>query len=270
MPEHDPLLEAILASGVKLPALDGTLLRLRMLAEREDATPAQLACEVQRDPALSGEFIRVANSPVFRTRTPARSVKAAITLLGRTKTLAVITSNALHRQFSGVTPRALRMLWIGSMLTAEGAYQAAQASHLPHLADLAYLTGLVHDTGIAVVLHRFPAFAAGIETAAHCLDPAALAVDAAAGTDHAAIGSLVARNWKLPAEVTEAVLLHHRPAEAEAAEPHAASLATLVAIGRRLRDGPSEAWSAWAPLAEAHLGLDAEAVVRLAAAGLPH
>lgn len=265
MSERDPLLDAILASGVVLPTLDGTMLRLRTLAADEDTSPAQLAAAVGRDPALTGEFIRVANSPVVRTRTPARSVKAAITILGRTKTLAVITSSALRRQFAGVAPKAVEAIWAGSVVAADNAYRAAQASRLRSLADLAYLTGLVHDAGLAVVLHRFPAQAPLVENIADKPDAAAFALDAATRTDHAAIGSLVARNWKLPPEVIEAVLLHHQPSAAEHAEPHAASLATLVAVGRRLRDGPTAEWSAWAPLAESHLGLDEQTIEGLLA-----
>lgn len=267
MSERDPLLDAILASGVVLPTLDGTMLRLRTLAADEQASPAELAAAVSRDPALTGEFIRVANSPVVRTRTPARSVKAAIAILGRTKTLAVITSSALRRQFAGVAPKAVEAIWAGCVDAADHAYRAAQASRLRGLADLAYLTGPVHDAGLAVILHRFPAQGALIENPAGNPDAAAFALDAATRTDHAAIGSLVARNWKLPPEVVDAVLLHHQPLAAEHAEPHAASLATLVAVGRRLRDGPTDEWSAWAPLAEMHLGLDEQAIGRLAANG---
>lgn len=265
MPEHDPLLEAVLASGVKLPALEGTLLRLRALAADDNVSPTQLAAVVARDPALSGDFIRVANSPVFRTRNPARSVKAAITLLGRTRSLAVITSNALQRQLSGIPPAAARRIWAASLAAADGAYRAAQVSRLPRLADTAYLTGLVHDAGIAVVLHRFPDCAATLESCQGALDAAAREVDTAAGTDHAAIGGMIARNWKLPPEVAEAVFLHHRPAAVDQAEPHAAALATLVAIGRRLRDGPGGDWPAWAPHAEAHLGVGEQALEALAA-----
>lgn len=264
MSERDPLLDAILASGVVLPTLDGTMLKLRTLAADEETSPAQLAAAVGRDPALTGEFIRVANSPVVRTRTPARSVKAAITILGRTKTLAVITSSALRRQFVGIAPKAVEAIWAGSVVAADNAYRAAQASRLRSLADLAYLAGLVHDAGLAVVLHRYPAQAPLLEDLADKPDAAAFALDAATRTDHAAIGSLVARNWKLPPEVIEAVLLHHQPSAAEHAEPHAASLATLVAVGRRLRDGPSDEWAAWAPLAETHLGLDEQAIKKLA------
>ena len=263
MSERDPLLDAILASGVVLPTLDGTMLKLRTLAADAKASASALAAAVRRDPALTGEFIRVANSPVVRTRTPARSVKAAITILGRTKTLAVITSSALRRQFAGIAPNAIEAVWAGSVVAADNAYRAAQACRLPSLADLAYLTGLVHDAGLAVVLHRFPAQAKLLENPNVKSDAAAFALDAATRTDHAAIGSLVARNWKLPPEVIEAVLLHHQPSAAEHAEPHAASLATLVAVGRRLRDGPTEEWLAWAPLAESHLGLDEQTLDRL-------
>jgi HD-like signal output (HDOD) protein len=263
MSEHDPLLDAILASGVKLPTLGGIMLRLRALAANEQTSPAELAAAVGRDPALTGEFIRVANSPVFRTRTPARSVKAAITILGRTKTIAVITSTALRGQYVGIAPKAVQIVWAGSVAVADAAYRAAQVSRLRSLADLAYLAGLIHDAGIPVLLHRFPAHAAALETSIHGLDAAALAVDAATETDHAAIGSMVARNWKLPPEVVDAVFLHHRPAASANAEPHAASLAILIAIGRRLRDGPSAEWSDWAPLAAAHLGIDQSVLEQL-------
>jgi HD-like signal output (HDOD) protein len=256
MSEHDPLLDAILASGVKLPTLSGTALRVHTLAASEQTSPAELAAAIGRDPALTGEFIRVANSPVFRTRTPARSVKAAVTILGRAKTLAVIASNTLRTQFAGVAPKAVQTVWTDSVAVAEAAYRAAQASRLRSLADLAYLAGLIHDAGIPVLLHRFPEQASAFEASMRDLDAAALALDTAVGADHAAIGSMVARNWKLPTEVVDAIALHHRPEAIEQAEPHAASLAILIATGRRLCAGPVPAWAAWAPLAETHLRID--------------
>jgi HD-like signal output (HDOD) protein len=256
MSEPDPLLDAILASGVKLPTLSGTALRVHALAANEQTGPAELAAAVGRDPVLTGEFIRVANSPVFRTRTPARSVKTAITLLGRTRTLALIASNTLRMQFAGVAPKAVQAVWTDSVAVAEAAYRAALASRLRSLADLAYLAGLIHDAGIPVLLHRFPDQVAAFEAAMHDLDAAALAMDAAVGADHAAIGSMVARNWKLPPEVSVAIGLHHHPDKIEQVEPHAASLAILIAAGRRLHNGPIAAWPEWAPLAETYLRLD--------------
>ena len=73
MSERDPLLDAVLASGVKLPAPSATLLRLQALAADDNAGPGELADAIGQEPALTGEFMRVANSPVFRTRAPART-----------------------------------------------------------------------------------------------------------------------------------------------------------------------------------------------------
>jgi HD-like signal output (HDOD) protein len=263
---RDPLLDAVLASGVKLPTLGGNLARLHALASDDNASPIELASAISKDPALTGEFIRVANSPVFRTRTPARSVRAAIAFLGRTKTLAIITSNALRAQLDGVSRREVAAVWSTSAAVADAAYHAAQASRLRNLADLAYLAGLIHDVGIPILIHRFPDYARHFD-AATTVDLGALAADAAVGADHAAISAMVARNWKLPPEVVEGVTLHHRPAAIERAEPHGASLAILVAAGRRLHGGDSPEWQSWAPLAAAHLGLD-EAVMATLGGGL--
>lgn len=254
MSERDPLLDAVLASGVKLPAPSATLLRLQVLAADDNAGPGELADAIGQEPALTGEFMRVANSPVFRTRAPARSVKAAITILGRTRTLAVVASHALRAQMAGIAPRAVEHVWSASAAAADHAYRAARVSRVRGFADLAYLAALVHDVGIAIVLRRFPEHAGLFEASAVTLDDAAQRLDAATGADHAAVGALVARNWKLPPDVAEAVAIHHKPAAASEPSPVAA-LAAFIAVARRLRDGASEEWSSWAPLAEAHLDI---------------
>ena len=256
METRDPLLDAVLASGVKLPTLNGNLARLHALAANDDANPNELALLIGKDPALTGEFIRVANSPVFRTRTPAKSVKAAITFLGRTKSLAIITSNALRSNFTGVSSPTVQHIWAVSSAVADGAWKAAQASRFRHLADLAYLAGLMHDVGIPILIQRFPTYGEHFVGSAS-IDGAATAADQALATDHAAIGAMVARNWKLPAEVVEAITLHHRPVGLDKAEPHGASLAILIAAGHHLHAGGRDPdWPQWAPAAATYLGLD--------------
>ncbi len=265
MSERDPRLDAVLASGVKLPAPSATLLRLQALATDDNAGPGALAAAIGQEPALTGEFMRVANSPVFRTRTPVRSVKAAITVLGRTRTMAVVASHALRAQTAGIAPRAVERVWSASAAAADNAYRAARVSRVRGFADLAYLAALVHDVGIAIVLRRFPEHAGMFETADLTLDIAAQRLDATTGAEHAAVAALVARNWKLPPDVAAAVAIHHKPAAASEPSP-AAALAAFIAVARRLRDGPGEEWPLWAPLAEAHLDIGPEKLEALSSA----
>jgi HD-like signal output (HDOD) protein len=125
------------------------------------------------------------------------------------------------------------------------------------LGDLAYFAALVHDAGICVLLRRYPDRVAALKgLRASEFDAAAVALDAATGTAHAAVGSIVARNWKLPPVVAEAIRIHHLPPEALVPGDEAQLIAVLLAVGRRAISGSTDEWACWEPLAASGLGLD--------------
>lgn len=262
--------DAVLASGVVLPSPPAALLKLQRLMATESAGMRELAETVAHDPALTGALMRVANSPVFRPRTAPRTAADALILLGRTRTLAVAASTALKQQTQGLDSYAVDYLWTCSGAAADATFRAARASTAKGLADAAYLAALVQDAGVAVMLRRHPAHASMFRSPARGLESAVAALDALTGTDHAAVAHLVARNWKLPAAVADALAVHHQPGAAAQSSPEAGSLAVLMAVGRWLRDGMGEDGEAlgeemrnWLQLAGQQLGLDVEARARL-------
>ena len=253
---NDPLLEAVLKTGVTLPTPSIAFARLQALSVSERAGPREMAEVVGKDPALTGSLMRVANSPVFGCRSQPRSVQDAITLLGRTRTLAVCISTALRSQAEGVDARTLEAVWSASQKVAEGAWRCAQASPARRLADQAYLAALLHEVGIPILLKRHPMYLFLFKDSKLALEEAAQKLDELTQADHASLGAMVARNWKLPGDVSEAIRCHHDPAAAARLPEEAGTLATLIAFGRLLRDGPSEDWLSWAPLADRYLKLD--------------
>lgn len=58
--------------------------------------------------------------------------------------------------------------------------------------------------------------------------------------------------------------VHHAPEALAALEPEAAALAALIAVGRRVIDGPTAEWERWAPVASAQVGIDDIALAALA------
>jgi HD-like signal output (HDOD) protein len=94
-------------------------------------------------------------------------------------------------------------------------------------------------------------------------------LDALTRSDHAVVGSMVARNWKLAAVVVDAIRLQNRPADAAAAGEPVAILTTLLAAARRGLDIDRAAWTAWQPMAGDLLALDENEVeaLRLEARG---
>ncbi len=263
--DNDVLVEAVLASGVVLPAPGPGFLRLQAVAAGDDAGPKELAQAVSQDPAITGALLRVANSPVFRPRSAPRSAQEAITMLGRTRTLATAASAALKAQCDGIDPAVVDAIWSASAQAAAFSFAAARATPFRALADTAYLAALMQDAGIAVVLRRSPDHGGPLGGGGATLEAGARALDALTGTDHAAAGYLVARNWKLPAEVCEAIRAHHDPRIARRLGDAARRVTLLLATGRRLRDGAAAEWTDWAEQVEAEFGFDEAALDALAA-----
>lgn len=259
------LVEAVLASGVVLPSPPAALIKLQSLMATDHAGPRELAEAVSHDPALTGALMRVANSPVFRPRNAPRTVFDALMLLGRTRTLAVAASTALRQHSDGLDPKAVEYIWACSGAAADATFRASRACSARGLSDLAYLAALVQDAGITVILRRFSSQAALFRSPQKGLEWAIGALEAASGADHAAVAYLVAKNWKLPGAIPDALELHHQPLKVLQATTETMRLAILMAMGRWLRDGGcedpeflGEEMLAWIALAENKLGLDAD------------
>lgn len=232
-------------------------MRLRAIARDENVGPRELAEIVGKDPVLVGVLTRVAHSPIFYQAGRARSLAEVIARLGGMKTLAIAVSTELRSQFTGVDQKTVDLVWTRSADVAAWALRAARLSRQSRLADLAYLAALTHDVGICVLLLRYPERVNSFRTkAAHEFDLAALDLDTDTGAEHAAVGCIVARNWKLPPVVCDAIRIHHGLPPSLSPDADTALLAILIAVGRRLVDGPTAQWQPWESLAATQLGID--------------
>lgn len=253
----DSVLEAILRSGVTLPAPSRSLLQLQAAMADERAGPRELATIAARDPVLVGALMRIANSPAFYHQGGARSLVDVVARLGGTKTLAIAVGTAMRAAISGVDQAIVDEIWERSAHVASRALHAARRSTHRELGDLAYFAALVHDAGICVLLRRHPGQVGALKgLRAAEFDAAAVALDAATGTAHAAVGAIVARNWKLPGVVADAIRIHHLPPETLVPGEEAQLIAVLLATGRRAVSGATGEWLGWEPLAATGLGLD--------------
>lgn len=267
----DPVLDAVLRSGVTLPAPSRSIGRLQAAAASDRSGPRELAAIASTDPVLVGLLTRVANTPVFHHHGPLRSLVDVIAMLGGTKTIAIAVGAALQGRGSGVDPRLADSIWARSVEVAGWSLRIAHRLRDARRADLAFMTGLVHDAGLCALLRRFPAHVAEFRRSmTFDFDQAAIALDRASGGDHAAIGCIVARNWKLPPIVAEAVRVHHAPdltTQDTAESADAVVIAAYVAAGRRLVAGATPDWDAWRDKASEIAGVDDALLDALVAPG---
>ncbi|MDO9225399.1 MAG: HDOD domain-containing protein [Pseudomonadota bacterium] len=259
-PRGDAVVDAVLMSGVVLPPYPALLEELDQLMAHDDFELDRLVDVVVRDPSLTAALLRVANSPVFGLHQTLTSLRQAVTVLGLARTRAVLRSEVLRdvlRDYGN--PAMIQALWqrfgdIGGLTAA----LAARSAILKHQSDLAYSVGIFHGTGCFILVKRFPQETRGLATAGKAFETQMCQLDEQLGADHAAIGALVARGWRLPPEVVEAIPQQRRLRQTPETMGTASPLACLLRLAVLLHDGniEPESWPKLRDIASDQIGLD--------------
>lgn len=222
-----PRIQAILASGIKIPPLPEVLLKVQAMLRDPDVSTSDLARLIRQDGALSGAVFRVVGSPVFGLRARVDTVDRAVALLGIPPTLAILRGIALRAALGGGHDAALEALWQRSGRIAQFAMLAARLLRLRGISpDQAYTLGMFHDCGLALLVKRFAAYDEALARGRWAGIPA---LDHAQNSDHGLLGEMVARNWQLP-EVVARAIRHHHDLEGGGQEEAVARLVALLNI----------------------------------------
>jgi len=91
--------------------------------------------------------------------------------------------------------------------------------------DQAYMAGIFHESGVPVLMQRFPDYCDKLHLDQSTCWPDMAEEDANFNVDHCSIGYLMARHWKLPDFICLAIMYHH-----EMPREELGAVRTLVAI----------------------------------------
>jgi HD-like signal output (HDOD) protein len=187
------------------PAL---LTDLRVEFNREDPEPATIAKIASRDVAMAAALIRVANSPIYARSRTASTVAEAVALLGIAQTVSILTGFLLRETVTVQSP-LLEHFWETSTRRAYAMGYIARQMYGMN-ADIAHTCGLFCHVGLPIMLQGVPGYET---TLAQALQPSGRTFtqveNDAHRSDHAVVGAIVAKTWRLPPIVAIAVRLHH-------------------------------------------------------------
>ena len=145
----------------QLPPMPETAIRIMHLVADPESDVNQLSKLIERDPSLSAQIMRYANSALFNYRGSLNSIKDAVNkVLGfdRVSQLAmgIAASKAFHIPDSG--PFGIDAFWTHALYAGVFAQGLALMAN-PDLAideNEAYMAGLLHNFGILLIGHLFP------------------------------------------------------------------------------------------------------------------
>jgi putative nucleotidyltransferase with HDIG domain len=228
-----------------------------------DAAAVQRVLE--RDPGLSAQVLKLANSAAYGRTGEVGDLKRAIALLGRREIADLALIAAGTSGFSGLENRLLRHIdfWTHSISCARLARELAGAVQLSR--DEAFAAGLLHDVGHLVLFGLCGEAMAAVLEEALDEDCGLQVVEARRlGFDHAALGAAVLRDWQMPRKLCDTVGLHHR--ELRSIPDPLASVIALANRGASFVEADEDPSLDVGMALAAHLGCEAgEVGARLAA-----
>lgn len=214
-------LQTLFKAPHALPAVPEVAARLIATFEDDDIDLNRIAADVDHDPVLVAKVLQRANSAFFRLLRPVATVREALQVLGLNKLRALVISTVLNDSFHTVAALNLDQYWNHSLASAELARYVA--GRLEADESLAFTAGLLHGIGELVMHAGMPETMLVIDREAGLLDEQRVAVQYQnLGYSHAEAGAELARRWRFPRRLTEALEQQNRPLEFEQPEPLAA------------------------------------------------
>ncbi len=190
---------------IDLPVMPDVLSHLQELLAAPDSSAEQLARLVNRDAAIAGKLISVANSPIYRGSDKIASVQQAIARLGLSETRMVVNTLAnksLYRMDNPVFDKYARDIWMHSLACAYSSKKLADELGFGD-SERYYSMGLMHDIGKVLLIH---AGAEIFEKARERRQIEKLSdinmedVRAAIQEHHTVFGSALMQRWLFPVE----------------------------------------------------------------------
>ncbi|HET9475507.1 MAG TPA: HDOD domain-containing protein [Steroidobacteraceae bacterium] len=195
-----------------------------------DAGATELARLIQHDLALAGHVMRVANSALYARRTPVSTLPQAIAWLGIREVRNIAFAVAVQVQVfdSSYFRQEMAELWRESVIVALFAQEIARLKR--RNMDSAYLCGLMHRAGMALILSRV-----GVAALKHNVSPGPAQILELAARHEARLGTHLAIAWSLPPAVSAAITHWRNPPGAELARTEVMEVALARQISAELR-----------------------------------
>lgn len=209
-----------LQSLYRLPPMPALALRILRLTTDSGASARELADLIEFDPSMSAQIMRYAGSALFNYPGRINSVQEAVTrVLGFDRVAHIALGIASLRAFEIPRKGMLGMdeFWRHSLYCAFVCQRLAASCGED--TALAYLCGLLHNFGLVLIGHLFPAEfdelnqlrEANPEASMHSLEQQVFGAgdrQQLLAVGHGAIGSILHRLWQLPDPVIKAAGMH--------------------------------------------------------------
>lgn len=212
------VLSALLALPLVLPSVPRSIALLLAELQRAEPDLRKITQAIRTDPALSARLLRAANAPELQLSGQIHTVSEAMALLDLAALRAMVAQAADAASLRAVPGVDLPAFWAYSLEVAR--FARALAGVVRQNQGAAFTCGLIHAVGEWLMHTGMPAELAAFDQEVPLLDlKRAPAQERQFGYGYAQVGAGLARQWRLPQPLIDALQNQHAPFDNEVYEP---------------------------------------------------
>lgn len=211
-------LEKLLKQPNALPSAPKVVRKLMETFEQEEVDLMKAAALIEDDPVLTAKLLKMANSAFFGLHRSVTTAREAINVMGLIKVRALVIGAALGDGFHCVGGMNLNQFWRYSLNSANLSRYIALPIRIDE--STAFTAGLVHGIGELVMHAGMPEAMIDLDRSIPMLDlKRARAERGLFGYSYADVGAALAREWKFPKKMINAIEHQVAPFENDVYEP---------------------------------------------------
>ena len=173
---------------------------------------SQVTHAIEKDPALSVDILKIANSGGFITAQKVGTLSGAVGILGL-KVIRQIAVATAARQILNSHFKAYRGFWDHAFHVAFYSKQLAERYKMTKAAETVYIGGLLHELGKIVLYEVSPKLIKEMDkwNVDSSKRTSSTLEEIEMGISHARIGALVAKEWQFSEELVAMIRHYQNP-----------------------------------------------------------
>ncbi len=187
------------------PPRPTSLVNIQQELSKPDPRLGYITEQITADITLSAAVLKIVNSPYYGLTNKVSSIMEAANLIGINRIQHLVMAETVKNSIR--LPAGLEDFW--EEISKSAVMGATMSKHLGFDANLSYLMGLFHDTGVPLMAAKYPDYVDSLRQFHNETEELCEVEKRNFNMCHAMLGGLLARSWFLPAPLIEAIRLHH-------------------------------------------------------------
>lgn len=205
--------EKIVTNVLKVAALPAVALKFSEAIKNPLTSNNDLEKIISEDSALASKVLMISNSALFNFPSKIDTISNAITIIGHKQLSEIILSCSIVAMFKDIPQDVIdmEMFWKHSIAVATTSRILASARREQNIEKF-FTAGLLHDIGKLIIFVEAPKYALEIiKRSAETNQLMHKVENEVLGFDHAKLGAMLLKKWKLPDSIVSTVYYHHMP-----------------------------------------------------------